>query len=118
MKRDYNKLHLGSITVRMPESMLEKLDDMCGAGQKYRDRSEVIRSLITLGMQIESLLEIHSDPKKKKEFEEKLIFLFQENNLEKTMETMTEKELSTIIFIATNLQDKKIQQLVFDVKKS
>jgi len=118
MKRDYDRLYLGSITVRMPESMLKKLDEKCGAGLKYRDRSEAIRSLVSLGMQVESLLEIQSDPKKKKEFEEKITFLFQENNLEKTMETMTEKELSTIIFIATNLQDKKIQQLVFDVKKS
>lgn len=109
---------LGSITVRMPISMIRKLNSVSGKGGRYRDRSEAIRSLISLGGQVDDMLEIFNDPEKKLEFETKMASLFHDKSLEKTMETMTEKELNAIIFIASNLKDKKLQQLVLDIKKS
>ena len=110
--------YFGSITVRMPISMIRKLASISGKGEKYRDRSEAIRSLIALGGQVSDMLEIFNDPEKKLEFEAKMASLFHEESLERTMETMTEKELNAIMYIASSLKDKKIEQLVLDIKKS
>jgi len=118
MKKDYATLNLGTFTVRMPIKLMEELDAKSGAGMKYLNRSEALRSLVQLGLRVESMLEIYNDPEKKKEFEEKLANLFQDKNFEKTFETMSERDLNAVMFIAGNLKDKKIQQLVLDVKKS
>ncbi len=117
MKRDYDTLNLGTFTVRMPIHLMQELENKSGLGLKYRNRSEALRSILQLGLRVDSLLEIHNDPKKKKEFEKKLAAMFQEKNVEKTLETMTDKELSAIIYIAQHLQDKKLDQLVLAVKK-
>ncbi len=118
MKRDYDRLYLGSITVRMPESMLRKLDEKCGAGLKYRDRSEVIRSLVSLGMQIESLMEIRKDPKKKTEFERRFAHLLKEKDIEKSLEAMNEDERNGIKFFITHLENQKVQTLIEKIKQS
>lgn len=110
--------YLGSVTVRLPISMLQRLDNISGRGKKYRDRSDAIRSLVLQGSQLNDMLEIYNNPAKKQEFEEKLANLLQDKSYEKTLETMTERDLGAIILICQNLQDKKLQQLVLDIKKS
>ena len=85
---------LASITVRMSVSMVMKLNNLSGKGKKYIDRSDAIRSLIALGCRLEDLLEIYNDPEKAKEFEAKLTHLFKEKEYSKTLETMSDKELS------------------------
>jgi len=110
--------YLGSITVRLPISMVQKLDNISGKKKKYRDRSDAIRSLILQGSQLNDMLEIYNDPAKKKQFEEKLAALFRDKNFEQTMETMSDKDLNAIMFIAANIKEKKIQQVVLDIKKS
>ena len=118
MKRDYNKLHLGSITVRMPQSMLEEIDSQVGVGLPFHDRSEAIREYVSIGFQISAMIELAKDPSKKDEFEKKLAHLLNEKSYEKTLEGMSEKDLNAIIYIAANLKDKKVKQLVLDIKKS
>ncbi len=118
MKRDYDRLYLGSITVRMPESMLKKLDKKCGVGLKYRDRSEVIRSLVSLGMQVESLLEIQNDPKKKTEFERRFALLLKEKDIEKSLEAMDENQRNTIKFFLEQLNDNATQLLIDEIKET
>lgn len=118
MKRDYNRLHFGSITVRFPMALLEELDTKYGAGLKYRDRSDVIRSLIVLALRVESLLEIQRDPKKKQEFEEKFTSLLKEKDIEKSLETMDDNQLRGVAFFIENLKNKKVQLLLDDIRKS
>ena len=115
--------YLATITVRMPISMVMELDNKAGRNKngsrkEFPDRSAALRAMISLGFQITDLLKVYNDPEKAKEFDEKLASLFQEKEYEKTLETMSEKELNAILFIAKNLKDKKIDQLVFDIKKS
>ena len=118
MKKDYDSLHLASITVRLPISMLQELDSKSGSKQKYRDRSAALRSLVTLGLRVESLLEIQNDPEKKQEFEEKFASLLKEKNVEQSLEAMDETQLNSIIFIANNLKEKKVQLLLDSIKSS
>ena len=112
MKKDYDSLNLGSITIRLATGMIKELDLKYGPGLKYQSRSEVVRSLVTLGLHIESLMEIQKDPKRKQEFDEKLSALYHEKNVEKTLETMNEDQLNSIIFYAQNIKDKKVQLLI------
>lgn len=118
MRKDYTKLHLGSITVRLPISLIQDLDLKSGAGQKFRDRSDAVRTFLALGMRVQSIMDIQNNPEKSKEFQEKFASLLQENNIEKSLETMDESQLNGISFYIQNLKDKKVQQLLDDIKLS
>ena len=112
MKRDYNRLNLGSITVRLPTSMIIELDSKCA----YGERSDLIRDLITLALRVESLMKIQKDPLKKQEFEEKFASLLQEKDIEKSLETMNPDQLRGISFFLENLKNKKVQILLDELK--
>jgi len=116
--KDFDKLDLGSITVRFPVQWLKEIDTKCGPGKKYRDHSDAIRSYVLLARRVESLLEIQADPKKKQEFEEKFALLLKEKNIERHLETMDVDQLRGISFYINNLQEKKVQLLIDDIKTS
>ncbi len=118
MKKDYESHHLGTISVRMSFSMIESLDLESGKGKKFRDRSDALRSYISLGQQVQDMLNIYSDPEKKKEFEAKFANLLLEKDVDKTLETMEPDQLSVVIFMAKSLKDKKVQLLLDQIKSS
>jgi len=107
---------LASITVRISYNMLKDLKTKYGKGKKYRDRSDAIRSVIGLGLKVDSMLQIMSDPKKKKEFEEKFAFLLKEKDIRKSLEPMEADQLSAISFFIEELKNKKVQLLIDEVK--
>ena len=114
MKRDYNRLNLGSITVRLPTAMIEELDSK----SDYGERSDLIRDLITLALRVESLMKIQKDPTKRQEFEEKFASLLKEKDIEKSLETMDPDQLRGISFFLENLKNKKVQMLLDELKTS
>lgn len=118
MKRDYDTLNLGSITVRFPIELLKEIDTKCGPKLKYRDHSDAIRSLVVLALRVESLLDIQKDPKKKKEFEEKFASLLKEKDVQKSLEAMNPDQLRGISFFLEDLKNKKVQLLIDDLKTS
>ncbi len=116
MNHDYDKLNLGSMTIRLSVEMLKELDCKYGPGLKYRDRSDAVRGLVSLGLRVESLLEIQADPKKKQEFEEKFAALLKEKDVQKSLETMNPDQLRGISFFLEDLKNKKVQLLLEEIK--
>jgi hypothetical protein len=113
--------YLGSITIRIDIEFLKRLDMKCGKkhGNKFKDRSEGVRFYIERGEQFESLLEIYNDPKKKAEFESKLSGIAKEKDLEKYLQTIDDPAfLNSIIFIAQNIKEAKVKQMILNVKQS
>lgn len=110
--------YLGSITVRLAIKTIKKLDTKHGRGRRFRDRSETIRSLLAIGDKTDDLMQIYSDPKKKKEFQEKFFKMVENKKFNKSLESMTDEELGLVIFTAQNLRDKKVQQLLDTFKKA
>lgn len=108
---------LGSITTRISWKMLQELKTKYGRGRKYRDRSDAIRSIIALGLRTDSMMQIMNDPEKKKEFREKFSSLLKEKDIEKQLETMNEEQLNYVVFLATNLKEKKVEQLLLELKR-
>ena len=117
MERDIDDLQLVSVTLRASMSLLKELNSKYGPGRKYRDRSEAIRSLLQLGLRVEALMEIQGDSKKKKEFEAKFISLLKEKNIRKSLEPMDQEQLNAIGFYIEFLKEKKVQQLLDDIKQ-
>ncbi len=94
--------------------MVVELDESC----EYGERSYRIRELITLAFKVESLLAIQKDPKKKQEFEGKFASLLREENTEQALEAMDEDQRQKISFFIENLNKKKVQLLIDEIKKS
>lgn len=107
---------LSSITVRISYEMLSDLKTRFGKGRRYRDRSDAIRSLINLGLKVDSMLQVMNDPKKKEEFEKKFAFLLKEKNTEKQLETMNEEELNHLSYLITRIKEKKVQLLLDEIR--
>ena len=97
---------------------LETLSLAYGRGRKFHDRSEAIRYYIERGMQFESLLEIYNDPEKKAQFAHKMEGIKKEQHMERLAETMTIDEIKSARFILTNIEEKKVNQLLLDVTRS
>ena len=117
MKRDFDTLNDASLTFRLPHSLAVEIR-LKAQGPKYRDLSDATRSLVMLGLRVESLLDIQSDPEKKKEFEEKFASLLKEKDIEKSLETMDDDQLRGVSFFIENLKNKKVQMLIDELKTS
>jgi len=107
-----------SVTVRVSFDFVKFLAENSGKGKKFRDKSAGLRHYVELGQRVESLIEIRKDPKKQKEFDEKLAHIMNTENLGNIIDTMDETELDAILVLASSAKKKKIQQVIDLVKKS
>lgn len=104
-----------SITVRMPVSMALKVFFSVGKGKKFKDKSEACRTYMLRGLQLEKLRDIGNDPEKKKKFEDLLRSVVTQKHDRRTFETMEVEDLENIIFLATEVKNKKVEQLMLSV---
>jgi len=107
---------LSQISTRFTFQQIKDIEAECGKHKKFTDRSAGIRYYFERGRQFESLLEIYNNPEKKKEFEGKMVSIAKEKDIEKIAETMTINEIKAAKFVLVNIENKKIQQLILDVK--
>lgn len=105
-----------SFEIRLPHSIMMQIMEMSGRGKTFKSKSEALRVMITRGLQVEALAKIYTDPDKKTEFESKLELLVKGKNLAELAETMTVTEIESAQFVLANIKNKKIQQLILDVK--
>jgi len=105
-----------SITVRMPNSMLDNLDKMVEE-KKYLDRSEAIRSLVQDGTYLAKIIQLAKDPKKSKELTKKLSQLDTIKDVKKTLETMEPHQLLLVQSLAKDIRDEKVKQTILDMKE-
>lgn len=107
---------LAHISTRFSYFQIQEIEKECGKHKRFKDRSEGIRYYYERGRQFEALLVIYNDPKKKIEFKSKLNALMKEKNIEQVLQTMDIPGIETLIFVAKNIKDQKVQQLFLDVK--
>ncbi len=103
------------ITIRMPVSLAQKIFSNVGKGKPYKDKSEACRTYMIRGLQFEELKKITNDPVKKKRFEELLKSVITEKHDRENFETMEVEDLENIIFLATQVKNKKMEQLMLNV---
>ena len=105
------------ITVKFTVDLLKRIDDLWGKGKNFKDRSDAIRSLMQLGLQVQDLMKLQKDPAKAKELEKKFKILLKQDSYEKELDAWDEGELSALILYATKLKDKKFQQSILSLNK-
>lgn len=110
--------YLGSVTFRVPISLLKELAAKSGRGKPFRDKSDAIREMTKLGLKVFDLQQAYKDPAKREELQSKINSLMDFKDMEKEMETWDENQLNAILFIASNLKEKKVQLVLDDIKQS
>jgi len=108
---------LCNLTIRLSFQMLQAITTQVGKGKKFENKSDAARYYIERGQQFEALLEIHNNPEAKVEFEGKLEALLKEKQFEQVLETMDVGGLKAVQLLAKNIEDKKVQQLLLDIKR-
>lgn len=104
-----------TITIRMPVSLALKIFSNVGKGKKFKDKSEACRTHMLRGLQLEKLRDIANNPDKKKKFEELLKSVITEKHDRRNFETMEIEDIENIIFLATEVKNKKVEQLMLSV---
>lgn len=84
--------------------------------KKAPNRAEAQRFFIKKGIQFVSLLEIYNNPEQREKFEEKLKSMVKEQALEMTVETMEVSEIDAALLILANTKEKKVRQMILDVR--
>lgn len=103
----------GLIQARVDVKFIDQIQQY-GEENNLSSESDAIRILITAGLRMEKYRKIMADPVKKQEFEDKLIQMNNNQNLEKHLNTLDADELSAIEFLVVNIKDKKLQQQVLN----
>lgn len=115
-KNDLKNRLVANINLRVAYSLIEDAVRAVENGE-FDNESEYYRTAINFGNKVIALQRIKNDPKKQKEFEEKLHQLLKMSDIERTMQTMTDEQLRTVEFIAKNVREKKVQQMIIDIEK-
>ncbi len=98
------------ITVRIPLDLHREL--MEESDPRKRDQSEIYLTLILDGKRVRQIKKMASNPERKLEFEKKLGLLIEDVRDEHTLQTMDTAELDSLIFLATQVKESKIKQLL------
>ena len=107
MNAEYNS----TVSVRMPVSILSKLDSEVKC-KKFHNRSEAIITRIQSSYELDNLMEIAKNPQLQKEMDEKIKQMTSNSSVEQTLETMTISQRNAIIFYANNLNKKLLEQKI------
>lgn len=116
-----SKEYRTTVSVKMGLDMLQALDKESGKepAKRFTDRSDAIRYYVERGQQFDSLLQIYNNPEQRAEFESQLKSLAVEKDVERYLETIDNpKTLEAIIFLASNQKDKRVRQLMLDIRKA
>lgn len=105
-----------SVTVRIPNSLLDILDDMVEK-KKYADRSEAIRSLTQNGIHLDKIIQLAKNPKKSKELVKKLKQLDSIKEIEDTLNTLEPHQLKLVEALAVDISSNKSKQMLLDMKE-
>jgi len=105
-----------SVTVRIPNSMLDELDKLVEE-KKYLDRSEAIRSLVQDGTYLAKIIKLAKDPKKSKELTKKLSQLDTIKDVKQALTTMEPHQLLLVQSLAKDIRDEKVNQTILDMKE-
>lgn len=108
--------HTGIIQLRMPGETITKLNNSVKPTGKYESVSDAIRKLIDKGFQLDAFMDIMNDPKKKKEFEHNLKFMFNDAMTQQTIEAMPDDQLDTLAMYVSVAKNKRTQQLVLSLR--
>ena len=98
------------IQFHLPVSIAQKILTNVGKGKIFKNKSEAYRTLLQRGLQLEKLRDIGNDPEKKQKFEELLRSVVTQKHDRRTFETMEVEDLENIIFLATEVKNKKVEQ--------
>lgn len=104
-----------TLTARISRSMDDSIMYLV-QNKSYSDYSNAVRSLIDKGLQVHQLQEIQKDPEKQKEFDAKLKDLLNAENMEALAQTMTLDQLKAAKFIFSQIEEKKLKQLMFNMQ--
>jgi len=105
-----------SVTVRIPISLLDVLDQMVD-DKKYLDRSEAIRTLIQNGIHLDKIIKLAKDPKKSQELRKKLSQLDTIESIENTLQTLEPHQLKLVESLAIDIGKNKVKQTLLDMKE-
>lgn len=110
--------YLGTISVRLPVSLIEAVDKRAGVDfpNKQNMRSEEMRELLQLGLQVKTVMQLRKDPKQKKMFEKNVQDLMNQESVQHTLETMDDATVDAVIFYAKALKDKRFQQSIIELR--
>lgn len=99
-----------AITVYVPFSLHKEI--MRGADPKKREKARRYLSLVQDGFHVQQIKKIASDPEKRADWLKKLGLLVKDVRDEHTLQTMDTGELDNLIFLATQVKESKIKQLL------
>lgn len=105
-----------SVTVRIPNSILDNLDDMV-TRKVYPDRSEAIRCLILDGEHLGKIIQIAKDPKKSKQVVKTLQNIRNIKDIKKVLQTMEPHQLKLVEALAVDISNDKVKQTLLDMKE-
>lgn len=105
-----------STTVRIPNSLLDILDDMVEK-KKFRDRSQAIITLTQSGIHLDKIIQLAKNPKKSKELAKKLKQLNSVNEIEHTLQTLEPHQLKLVEALAVDIGNSKTKQQLLDMKE-
>jgi len=98
------------VSLRIPFFLHKEI--MRGSDPKKRVQTERYLRLVQDGFRVQEIREMASDPEKKLDFEKKLRLLIKDVQIEHTLQTMDTGELDGLIFMATQVKESKIKQLL------
>ena len=102
-----------TVSVRMPLSILKIIDEAV-KDKKYQDRSAAIITKIQNSDHLDQLMEIARNPELQKEMNDKIKSMIANSTIEQTLETMTMKERSAIMFYAKHLNETQLKQTTME----
>ncbi len=105
-----------SISLRIPNSILDILDDMV-VHKKFRDRSEAIISLTQNGIHLDKIIQLAKNPKKSKELVKKLKQLDSIKEIENTLNTLEPHQLKLVEALAIDISNNKTKQTLLDMQE-
>ena len=108
---------IANINVRVPLSLVEDAIASVVVDKLFDSEAEYYRTAIQLGSKVIALDRIKKDPKKRKEFEEKLSQILTMTDIEQTMATCSDDQLRNIEFLAKNIREKKVNQMILDIQR-
>lgn len=99
----------------MPSGVLDEIEESITKG-KYRSRTDAIINLTKKGLELEALIEINKDPKKKKQFEQNLKELLTQDSIEHVLETVSDETLDAILSYAGIMKERRFHQALISIR--
>ncbi|MCY4492041.1 MAG: hypothetical protein OXC46_11375 [Thaumarchaeota archaeon] len=99
----------GTITIRTPVTILEKIEHDVKTGS-FRSRTDAITQYLQAGIRISEYQEMLKDPAKAAEFQQKMQAVIQDEKLEGWIESLSSQQLDGLMGLMEIEKDKRHDQ--------